>query len=183
MMIKQQVFRELFENFTPFSPEVLIYLFYMLLSSTLQYLTSLVIFTESPGIRLQNCLVPACVRSDISSLMLASVEETVMITFFRNRIPQPTQRPEYTLAKLRFCRTIRVKTFFRLIFFVLTAVFVIWLSSVTKTTWMGIEKHHGLAQNTCFGHHVHVKNSCKSPKLSLKISTGVTGALFQHLLR
>lgn len=66
-MIKQQVFQELFENFTPFSPEVLIYLFYVLLSRTLQYLTSLVIFTESPGIRLQNCLVPACVRSDISS--------------------------------------------------------------------------------------------------------------------
>lgn len=106
-----------------------------------------------------------------------------MITFFRNRIPQPTQRSEYMWAKLRFCRTIRVKTFFRLIFFVLTAVFVIWLSSVTKTTWLGIEKDHGLARNTCFGHHVHVKNSCKSPKLSLKISTGVTGALFQHLLR
>ena len=31
------------------------------------------------------------------------------------------------------------------------AVLMLWLGACMETTWLGLEKHHGLASNTCFG--------------------------------
>ena len=54
-----------------------------------------------------------------------------------------------------------------------SATLMMWLGLGTKTTWLGLEKHYGFSENTCFFWSPQKWTTWIYHKVSLKISNGV----------